>query len=97
MPPLAVKALGLSDYECTIALELASPLQPTARELFLEELASAVQGTNDYGEGRLFRLAREIQARHFIPPSDRVAVGGSRGTARKTLGATPPDEAHPDR
>jgi hypothetical protein len=35
---------------------------------FLLDLATALQGQENLGDGTVFRLIREVQRRHFDPP-----------------------------
>jgi hypothetical protein len=63
MPPIA-----LSDAQVRAVFAAAAPLPPSARDAFLLDLAAALQGQENLGDGTVFRLIREVQRRHFDPP-----------------------------
>jgi hypothetical protein len=63
MPPIA-----LTDAQLTAVFEAARPLAAASRDAFLLDLAVALQGQANLGDGTIFRLIREVQRRHFDPP-----------------------------
>jgi hypothetical protein len=63
MPPIA-----LTDAQLTAVFEAARPLAVRDRDAFLLDLATALQGQENLGDGTVFRLIREVQRRHFDPP-----------------------------
>jgi hypothetical protein len=63
MPPIA-----LTDAQLTAVFDAARPLAVRDRDAFLLDLAVALQGQENLGDGTVFRLIREVQRRHFDPP-----------------------------
>jgi hypothetical protein len=63
MPPIA-----LSDEQLSAVFDAARPLPRASREAFLLDLATALQGQENLGDGTVFRLIREVQRWHFDPP-----------------------------
>jgi hypothetical protein len=70
--------LCLSDAQITTVMQLARPLQPAQRTVFLEMLAAKLNGQHDIGDGQLFRVCRELQRKVLGAPIER------RGRPRKT-------------
>jgi hypothetical protein len=62
MPPIR-----LTDAQLTAVFEAARPLAVASRDAFLLDLAVALQGQENLGDGTVFRLIREVQRRHFDP------------------------------
>ena len=60
--------LKLTDLQLDAGIRAAQPLTPPKRNEFLRELATALAGQHEVGDGQLFRAIREIQRRHFDPP-----------------------------
>jgi hypothetical protein len=69
MPPLA-----LTDSQLDAVYDAARPLQPIDRSRFLEDVAAALGGCSDVGDGQLARIVREMQKRYFDPP--QLATSG---------------------
>jgi hypothetical protein len=63
MPPIA-----LTDAQLTAVFEAARPLAVRDRDAFLFDLAAALQGIADPGDGDVARAIRAVQRRHFDPP-----------------------------
>jgi hypothetical protein len=63
MPPIA-----LTDAQLTAVFEAARPLAVASRDAFLLDLASALQGIVDPGDGDVARAIRAVQRKHFDPP-----------------------------
>jgi hypothetical protein len=71
--------LKLTDDQLSAVMRAAAPLAPFQREQFLQELAAALQGQQEIGDGALYRAIREVQRKHFDPerldhPPPRPAV-----------------------
>jgi hypothetical protein len=83
MPPIA-----LTDAQLDAVFRACAPLQPDARTAFLLDLAAALQGQGNLGDGTVFRLIREVQRRHFDPPlsTDERAEPHHRGPNRRAVG-----------
>jgi hypothetical protein len=60
MPPIA-----LTDAQLTAVFEAARPLAVRDRDAFLLELAAALAGVPDPGDGDVARAIRAVQRRHF--------------------------------
>jgi hypothetical protein len=63
MPPLR-----LTDSQITAILAAARPLAVRDRDAFLLDLAAALQGIVDPGDGDVARAIRAVQRRFFDPP-----------------------------
>jgi hypothetical protein len=63
MPPIA-----LTDAQLTAVFDAATPLSLASRDAFLLDLAAALQGQENLGDGTLFRLLRELQGKHLDAP-----------------------------
>jgi hypothetical protein len=63
MPPIA-----LTDAQLTAVFEAARPLSVASRDAFLLDLAAALQGIADIGDGDVARAIRAVQRKHFDPP-----------------------------
>jgi hypothetical protein len=60
--------IRLTDAQLTAVFDAARPLAVANRDAFLLDLAVALQGQANLGDGTVFRLIREVQRRHFDPP-----------------------------
>jgi hypothetical protein len=63
-----MRPVKLTDAQLSAVFEAARPLQPADRDAFLVDLAGALQGQENLGDGTVFRLIREVQRRYFDPP-----------------------------
>jgi hypothetical protein len=63
MPPLR-----LTDSQITAIFAAARPLAVASRDAFLLDLAAALQGISDPGDGDVARAIRAVQRKHFDPP-----------------------------
>jgi hypothetical protein len=63
MPPLR-----LTDSQITAIFAAARPLAVRDRDAFLLDLAAALQGIVDPGDGDVARAIRAVQRQHFDPP-----------------------------
>jgi hypothetical protein len=63
MPPLR-----LTDSQITAIFAAARPLAVQDRDPFLQDVAAALQGIADPGDGDVARAIRAVQRRHFDPP-----------------------------
>lgn len=60
--------IALTDAQLDAVFSAAKPLPRASRDAFLLDLAAALQGQENLGDGAVFRLIREVQRRHFDPP-----------------------------
>jgi hypothetical protein len=60
--------IRLSDAQLSAVFDAAKPLPRASRDAFLLDLAAALQGQENLGDGTVFRLIREVQRKHFDPP-----------------------------
>jgi hypothetical protein len=76
--------IRLTDAQLTAVFQAARPLAVASRDVFLLDLAAALQGQANLGDGTIFRLIREVQRRHFDPPqlTDARAQPHSRAWAK---------------
>jgi hypothetical protein len=83
MPPLR-----LTDSQITAVFEAARPLAVASRDAFLLDLAAALAGITDPGDGDVARAIRAVQRRHFDPPlsTDDRAEPHHRGPNRRAVG-----------
>jgi hypothetical protein len=63
MPPIA-----LTDAQLTAVFDAARPLAVASRDAFLLDLAAALQGIPEPGDGDVARAIRAVQRKHFDPP-----------------------------
>jgi hypothetical protein len=63
MPPIA-----LTDAQLDAVFEAARPLPRASRDAFLVDLATALAGITDPGDGDVARAIRTVQRKHFDPP-----------------------------
>jgi hypothetical protein len=70
--------LKLTDSELDIVMTAAAPLDPISRRSFLEVMAVELARHETFGDGVVFRVAREAQRRFFSPPLEAEAGHGRR-------------------
>jgi hypothetical protein len=64
-------SLALSDSQVAQILLTCRPLQPKERTAFIAELfLDLIMRRGEVGDGELGRTWRELQRKHFQPPSD---------------------------
>jgi hypothetical protein len=63
--------IRLTDAQLTAVFEAARPLALASRDAFLLDLAAALQGIPDPGDGDVARAIRQTQRKHFDPPPHR--------------------------
>jgi hypothetical protein len=68
--------LALSDNELQIIMAMGSPLDPSARSAYLEDVAKELDGLADIGDGIVARIARECQRRYWTPPDLSASARG---------------------
>jgi hypothetical protein len=80
--------IALTDAQLTAVFAAAHPLAVRDRDAFLLDLAVALQGQENLGDGTVFRLIREVQRRHFDPPlsTDERGLPHHRGPNRRAVG-----------
>jgi hypothetical protein len=59
----------------------AAPLPLADRDGFLHAIAEVLQGQAEIGDGALFRVLRETQARFWRPELDHAPAQGGRKAA----------------
>ena len=59
--PIPDEPLCLSDAQLTTIMQLARPLQPAQRTVFLEMIAAKLNGQRELGDGALYQICRELQ------------------------------------
>ena len=64
----APRPLSLSDAQLDATMNAAAPLLPRDRSLFLEDVAAALRGFDEIGDGVVARVAREVQRKYLRPP-----------------------------
>jgi hypothetical protein len=60
--------IRLTDAQLTAVFEAARPLAVRDRDAFLLDLAAALAGIVDIGDGDVVRAIRAVQRKHFDPP-----------------------------
>jgi hypothetical protein len=75
LPPALMK---LSDSEITALMALSRPLDPKLRIVFMEQMASRLDGHAVAGDGLISRLAREVQRALYAPPLETEEREGGR-------------------
>jgi hypothetical protein len=69
--------LRLSDLQVSTLMQLARPLQPAQRRIFVEMIAARLNGQREIGDGQLYQIARALQREVLGTPIER------RGRPRK--------------
>jgi hypothetical protein len=70
--------LRLSDAELDAVMAAAQPLEPSARNAFLQDVSSALANHTVLGPGIVHRICSEIQRRHFDAPETDGPGGVSK-------------------
>jgi hypothetical protein len=90
----------LDDAQQSDVINVLRPLDPLARDAFLNGLAQLLQGRTQVGSGELHRLLVDLQREHFRYPRDTLRPTHSNSPAHrkdrialKTLGLAHPPEA----
>jgi hypothetical protein len=63
MPPIR-----LTDDQMGAVFAAARPLRVADRDAFLQEVAAALQGRSEIGDGDVYRAIADVQRRHHDPP-----------------------------
>jgi hypothetical protein len=63
-----MRPIALTDAQLDAVFSAAKPLAVASRDAFLLDLATALQGIADPGDGDVARAIRAVQRRHFDPP-----------------------------
>jgi hypothetical protein len=66
---LMSKPIALSNTQLDTIFRLAGPLPPPDREAYLREVAAALDGREEIGDGFVARLCAEVQRRLWYPRS----------------------------
>jgi hypothetical protein len=62
------KPIALSDTQMDTIVRLAGPLLPPDRDVYLREVAAALDGREEIGDGFVARVCAEVQRRLWHPP-----------------------------
>jgi hypothetical protein len=62
------KPIALSDTQMDTIVRLAGPLPPPDRDVYLREVAAALDGREEIGDGFVARVCAEVQRRLWHPP-----------------------------
>jgi hypothetical protein len=74
--------IRLTDSQLDAVLAAARPLRVADRDALLQEVAAALQGHPELGDGDVYRAIADVQRRHYDPPqlghdvSHRAAMRG---------------------
>jgi hypothetical protein len=79
-PTMPAKPLALSDSQLDIIFRLAAPLLETDRSAFLEDVARALGGLPEVGDGIVARTCAQVQKKYWRPPE--LAGGSGSGKYR---------------
>jgi hypothetical protein len=72
------KPLALSDAQLDIVFRLAAPLLDVDRSAFLEDVARALGGLPEVGDGIVARICAEVQRRYWRAPEFGRGAGGAK-------------------
>jgi hypothetical protein len=64
----SMRPVKLSDRQLAAVFDAVKPLSVASRDAFLRDLAAALQGITDPGDGDVARAIRAVQRKHFDPP-----------------------------
>jgi hypothetical protein len=67
------KPTVLSYTQIDTILRLAGPLSPQDRDVYLREVAAALDGREEIGDGFVARVCAEVQRRLWHPPLEDAA------------------------
>jgi hypothetical protein len=67
-----VAPIALTDEQLDAVFRAARPLAPRDRDPFLQDMAAALQGIANPGDGDIHRAIRTAQRRHWDPPLETV-------------------------
>jgi hypothetical protein len=83
-----MRPIRLTDAQLTAVFDAARPLSVRDRDAFLLDLATALAGIADPGDGDVARAIRAVQRRHFDAPlsTDEHAEPHHRGPNRRAVG-----------
>jgi hypothetical protein len=69
--------IALTDSELDIVFAAARPLEVSARDPFLRDVAERLAALPHLGDGLVFQICREVQREHWNPPVGIEVVGQS--------------------
>jgi hypothetical protein len=73
-------SIALSDAQIAQILLVSRPLQPKERTAFMAALLEdLLMRRDEIGDGELGRLLRDLQRKHFRPPTDEESGSGNYG------------------
>jgi hypothetical protein len=74
-PVVPIRPLALSDVQLDIVFRLAAPLLDVDRGPFLEDVARALGGLPEIGDGVVARVCAQVQRKYWRPPE--IGCGGA--------------------
>jgi hypothetical protein len=74
---ISAKPLALSDTQLDIIFRLAAPLLDVDRSAFLEDVARALGGLPEVGDGIVARVCAQVQRKYWRPPEIGHGCAGS--------------------
>ena len=86
---MAISSACDPDLDALIS-ELAASLAPSARDAFELAARDVLQAAGCSGVGAGYRLLRDVQRRHWDPPSDDMRREGARHRRSSKLAEAPP-------
>jgi hypothetical protein len=87
--------LRLTDTQLHVLINAAVPIYPADRDGFLRDIALALDGRGEIGEGEFFRIIKAAQLKHHPRPGFDSETRGFSGKItrvapyRSTLGGEP--------
>jgi hypothetical protein len=60
--------IRLTDEQMDAVFRAARPLRVADRDAFLQDVAAALQGRPELGDGDVYRVLADVQRRHHDPP-----------------------------
>jgi len=80
--------IRLTDAQLDAVFAAAAPLAVQDRDPFLQDVAAALRGIPDPGDGDVARAIRQTQRKHFDPPleTDERSQPHHRGPNRRAVG-----------
>ena len=79
--------LALSDFEMNVVFAICRPIAVDLRDAFMQELAEALRALPAHDVGIVYRIARDLQRKYFIPPISTVEIEPQRNAVRKVAAA----------
>jgi hypothetical protein len=74
--------IHLTDSQITQLMQLARPLQPAQRRVFVEMIAARLNGQREIGDGALYQIRRELQRQVLGAPIEQERTSRKRTGSR---------------